>query len=55
MLLLPSLHGRDCGQGFLPYFMNQNNNSLPRPIELLAPAKNLEQGIIAIDHGADAV
>lgn len=26
-----------------------------RPIELLAPAKNLEQGIIAIDHGADAV
>ena len=35
--------------------MNQNNNSLPRPIELLAPAKNLEQGIIAIDHGADAV
>ena len=27
----------------------------PRPIELLAPAKNLEQGIIAIDHGADAV
>mgnify|MGYP004508771643 CR=1 FL=1 len=34
--------------------MNSNNN-LPRPIELLAPAKNLEQGIIAIDHGADAV
>lgn len=34
--------------------MNQNNK-LPRPIELLAPAKNLEQGIIAIDHGADAV
>lgn len=31
------------------------NNKLPRPIELLAPAKNLEQGIIAIDHGADAV
>ena len=34
--------------------MNSSNN-LPRPIELLAPAKNLEQGIIAIDHGADAV
>lgn len=34
--------------------MNQNNK-LPHPIELLAPAKNLEQGIIAIDHGADAV
>ena len=26
-----------------------------RPIELLAPAKNLESGIAAIDHGADAV
>ena len=26
-----------------------------RPIELLAPAKNLECGIAAIDHGADAV
>ena len=26
-----------------------------RPIELLAPAKNLECGIVAIDHGADAV
>lgn len=34
--------------------MNQNKIQ-PRPIELLAPAKNLEQGIIAIDHGADAV
>ncbi|MBO4444161.1 MAG: U32 family peptidase [Bacteroidaceae bacterium] len=27
----------------------------PRPIELLSPAKNLECGIAAIDHGADAV
>lgn len=27
----------------------------PRKIELLAPAKNLECGIAAIDHGADAV
>ena len=27
----------------------------PRPLELLAPAKNLECGIAAIDHGADAV
>ena len=35
--------------------MNTNNNNIPRPIELLAPAKNLEQGIMAIDHGADAV
>ena len=26
-----------------------------RPIELLAPAKNLECGMAAIDHGADAV
>ena len=25
------------------------------PLELLAPAKNLECGIAAIDHGADAV
>ena len=30
-------------------------NNDTRPIELLAPAKNLEQGITAIDHGADAV
>lgn len=27
----------------------------PRKIELLAPAKNLECGIEAINHGADAV
>ena len=26
-----------------------------RTLELLAPAKNLECGIAAIDHGADAV
>ncbi len=26
-----------------------------RQLELLAPAKNLECGIAAIDHGADAV
>ena len=26
-----------------------------RSIELLAPAKNLECGIAAIDHGADAI
>lgn len=26
-----------------------------RKIELLAPAKNLECGMAAIDHGADAV
>ena len=27
----------------------------PRPIELLSPAKNLECGLAAVDHGADAV
>ena len=27
----------------------------PRKIELLAPAKNLECGLAAVDHGADAV
>ena len=26
-----------------------------RKIELLAPAKNLECGIAAVDHGADAM
>ena len=32
------------------------NNQLPlRKLELLAPAKNLECGIAAVDHGADAV
>lgn len=30
-------------------------NKISRKIELLAPAKNLESGIIAINHGADAV
>lgn len=30
-------------------------NSRPPVLELLAPAKNAEQGIAAIDHGADAV
>ena len=28
---------------------------MTRPLELLAPAKNLECGIAAVDHGADAV
>ena len=28
---------------------------MPQPLELLAPAKNLECGIAAIDHGSDAV
>jgi putative protease len=32
-----------------------NNKEHKRPIELLAPAKNLEAGIAAINHGADAV
>ena len=32
-----------------------NNKEQKRTIELLAPAKNLEAGIAAINHGADAV
>lgn len=35
--------------------IHNNHNMTLRPIELLAPAKNLECGIVAIDHGADAV
>ena len=35
--------------------MGWNNMIHQRPIELLAPAKNLECGMAAIDHGADAV
>jgi len=35
--------------------MGRNDMLHQRPIELLAPAKNLECGIAAIDHGADAV
>lgn len=34
---------------------NETSATSPRSIELLAPAKNLEYGIAAIDHGADAV
>lgn len=34
---------------------NSKKQHTLRPIELLAPAKNLECGIVAIDHGADAV
>ena len=33
----------------------KNKKVSPRKLELLAPAKNLECGIAAIDHGADAV
>lgn len=33
----------------------KSSNPAPRPIELLAPAKNLECGMEAIRHGADAV
>ena len=33
----------------------KDNKVSPRKLELLAPAKNLECGIAAIDHGADAV
>ena len=37
--------------------MSINNDKIMsvRKIELLAPAKNLECGMAAIDHGADAV
>lgn len=37
--------------------MNRNGNlhNAPEPIELLAPARNLETGIEALRHGADAV
>lgn len=35
---------------------NQHTSGLsPRPVELLAPARDLATGIAAIDHGADAV
>ena len=33
----------------------KDNKVSPKMLELLAPAKNLECGIAAIDHGADAV
>lgn len=35
--------------------MMSDKRRSPRPIELLAPAKNIEVAIQAIDHGADAV
>lgn len=35
--------------------MTTSDNAHCRPIELLAPAKNLECGLAAIEHGADAV
>lgn len=35
--------------------VSDKRSSKPRKLELLAPAKNLECGIAAIDHGADAV
>lgn len=35
--------------------MKSNKPSTPRRIELLAPARNLECGIEAVNHGADAV
>lgn len=35
--------------------MNLASTAARRTLELLAPAKNLEYGIAAIDHGADAV
>lgn len=47
---------RSRGCAFFRIFAG-NNKVMPqqRKIELLAPAKNLETGIAAIDHGADAV
>ena len=35
--------------------MTTSDNAHCRPVELLAPAKNLECGLAAIEHGADAV
>ena len=35
--------------------MTQSQAITPRPVELLAPARNLMTAIAAIDHGADAV
>ena len=39
----------------LPFLIFATNISLMKKIELLSPAKNLEVGIAAINHGADAV
>ena len=36
-------------------FCGERNMMKQRKIELLAPAKNLECGIAAVDHGADAI
>ncbi len=40
---------------FANCFINMNHNLHMQKIELLSPAKNLETGIAAINHGADAV
>jgi len=45
-----------CGEQRLPAVNEKKNDEMKqRKIELLAPAKNLECGIEAINHGADAV
>lgn len=51
------MHGKTGVQEKTTMYMKNDNSPLKtvRRIELLAPAKNKEYGIIAIDHGADAV
>ena len=41
--------------GLCAPFCGERNMMKQRKIELLAPAKNLECGIEAVNHGADAV
>lgn len=40
---------------FIRSFVQQNESMIAKRIELLSPAKNLEIGVAAINHGADAV
>ena len=51
------MHGKTGVQEKTTMYMKNDNSPLKtvRRIELLAPAKNKEYGMIAIDHGADAV
>ena len=47
---------QECRKKTTMYMKNDNSPlKTVRRIELLAPAKNKEYGMIAIDHGADAV
>ena len=49
--------GRSSHDAPAPFYLLNNSlhNRMKHPLELLAPAKNLQCGIAAIDHGADAV